>query len=223
MRKIVAGAFVSLDGVMQAPGGPEEDPTGGFEHGGWTVPYWDEPMGRFMDACFSQPFDLLLGRRTYEIFAAHWPFVGEDDPIGTLFNGVTKYVASSRAAPFEWNNSVAVTGDVATEIARLTQGSGPMLLTQGSSVLLRTLLAHDLVDEFRLLTFPLVLGRGKRLFGQGTAPGALSLVENTLSTTGVTMSVYARAGAVKTGSFALPQSSDAELARRETMKSEGRS
>lgn len=223
MRKIVAGAFVSLDGVMQAPGGPEEDPTGGFEHGGWTVPYWDEPMGRFMDACFSQPFDLLLGRRTYEIFAAHWPFVGEDDPIGTLFNGVTKYVASSRAAPLEWNNSVAVTGDVATEIARLKQGSGPMLLTQGSSVLLRTLLAHDLVDEFRLLTFPLVLGRGKRLFGQGTAPGSLSLVENTLSTTGVTMSVYARAGAVKTGSFALPQSSDAELARRETMKSEGRS
>ncbi len=109
---------------MQAPGGPEEDPTGGFEHGGWTVPYWDEPMGRFMDACFSQPFDLLLGRRTYEIFAAHWPFVGEDDPIGTLFNGVTKYVASSRAAPLEWNNSVAVTGDVATEIARLKQDRG---------------------------------------------------------------------------------------------------
>lgn len=220
MRKIVAGAFVSLDGVMQAPGGPEEDPTGGFEHGGWTVPYWDEPMGQFMDACFSQPFDLLLGRKTYEIFAAHWPFVGEDDPIGQVFNRVTKHVATSSAAPLGWNNSVAVTGDVATEVARLKQGSGPMLLIQGSSVLVQTLLDHDLIDEFRLLTFPLLLGRGKKLFGQGTKAGTLKLAESSVSTTGVTMSVYARAGTVKTGTFALPQNSEAELARREKMKAE---
>jgi dihydrofolate reductase len=119
MRKIVAGAFVSLDGVMQAPGGPEEDPTGGFEHGGWTVPYWDEPMGRFMDVCFSQPFDLLLGRKTYEIFAAHWPFVEENDPIGKVFNEATKYVAISSTSPLAWNNSVALTGDVAAEVGRL--------------------------------------------------------------------------------------------------------
>ena len=221
MRKIVAGAFVSLDGVMQAPGGPEEDPTDGFEQGGWTVPYWDEPMGQFMDECFSQPFDLLLGRKTYEIFAAHWPFVGEDDPIGKAFNGVTKYVATSSTAPLSWRNSVALKGDVAAEVSRLKQGDGPMLLTQGSSVLLQTLLAHDLIDELRLLTFPLVLGRGKRLFGQGTKAGALKLAENRVSTTGVTMSVYARAGAVKTGSFELPRTSDAERARREQMKREG--
>jgi len=221
MRKIVAGAFVSLDGVMQAPGGPEEDPTGGFEHGGWTVPYWDEPMGHFMDACFSQPFDLLLGRKTYEIFAAHWPFVGEDDPIGGVFNEVTKYVATSSSSPLTWKNSVALTGDVVAEIARLKQGTGPVLLTQGSSILLQTLLAPDLIDEFRLLTFPLVLGNGKKLFGPGSKAGALKLAESNVSTTGVTMSVYARAGAVKTGTFELPQSSDAELARRDRIKRQG--
>lgn len=221
MRKIVAGAFVSLDGIMQAPGGPEEDPSGGFRHGGWTVPYWDEPMGRFMDECFSQPFDLLLGRRTYEIFAAHWPFVGEDDPIGRTFNEVTKYVATSSKAPLQWRNSVALEGDVVTAVARLKHGDGPMLLTQGSSVLLHTLQAHDLIDEFRLLTFPVLLGRGKRLFGQQTKEGALRLAESSVSTTGVTMSVYARSGSVTTGTFALPQASEAELARRERTEREG--
>lgn len=221
MRKIVAGAFISLDGVMQAPGGPPEDPTGGFKYGGWTVPYWDEPMGEFMGECFAKPFDLLLGRKTYEIFAAHWPFAGEDDPIGTSFNAVTKYVATSSTAPLTWKNSVALNGDVATEVAHMKQGDGPALLTQGSSVLLQTLLAHDLVDEFRLLTFPLVLGPGKRLFGQGARAGALKLIESKVSTTGVTMGVYARAGAVEMGSFELPNVSEPELARREKMKREG--
>ena len=221
MRKVVAAAFLSLDGVMQAPGGPPEDPTGGFAFGGWTVPYWDEPMGRFMDEMFSSPFDLLLGRKTYEIFAAHWPFVGAGDPIGERFNAVTKYVATSSAEPLTWTNSVPVRGDVAAEIARLKQEDGPMLLTQGSSVLLQTLLAHDLIDEFRLLTFPLVLGPGKRLFGQGTQPGALKLTATSVSTTGVIMSVYARAGAVSTGSFELPDPSPAEIARRERMAREG--
>ncbi len=220
MRKIVAGAFVSLDGVMQAPGGPGEDPTGGFLHGGWTVPYWDEPMGHFMDECFAQPFDLLLGRKTYEIFAAHWPFVEGNDPIGKVFSQVTKYVATSSTAPLEWKNSISLAGDVVADIARLKQADGPVLLIQGSSMLLQTLLAHDLIDEFRLLTFPLVLGRGKRLFGHGATPVALALAQSAVSSTGVTMSVYARAGAVKTGTFELPQSSEAELARRDRMKRE---
>jgi len=221
MRKLVAAAFVSLDGVMQAPGGPPEDPSGGFTHGGWTVPYWDEPMGRFMDEMFSGPFDLLLGRRTYEIFAAHWPFVGSGDPIAERFNAVTKYVATSSAQPLAWHNSVALEGDVAAAIGRLKTENGPTLLTQGSSVLLQTLLAHDLIDEFRLLVFPVILGSGKRLFGGGTKPGALTLTAASVSTSGVTMSVYERAGAISIGSFELEHPSEAELARRERMKREG--
>ncbi|AUW43485.1 dihydrofolate reductase family protein [Rhizobium leguminosarum] len=221
MRKLVAAAFVSLDGVMQAPGGPREDPTGGFTQGGWTVNYWDEPMGQFMGGIFTDPFELLLGRKTYEIFAAHWPFVGKDDPIGKVFNAVTKYVATTSTRPFTWANSVALRGDAAAEIARLKQQDGPVLLTQGSSGLLQTLLAHDLIDELRLLTFPLVLGPGKRVFGQGAKPEALKLTATTVSTTGVIMSVYERAGAIKTGSFELAQPSEAEIARRERMKREG--
>lgn len=221
MRKLVAAAFVSLDGVMQAPGAPQEDPTGGFTLGGWTVNYWDEPMGQFMGGIFTDPFELLLGRRTYEIFAAHWPFVEKDDPIGQVFNAVTKYVATSSTEPLDWENSIALRGDVAAEIARLKQEDGPALLTQGSSGLLQTLLAHDLIDEFRLQTFPLVLGPGKRLFGQGAKPEALKLTANSVSTTGVIMSVYERAGAIKTGTFELAQPSEAEIARRERMKREG--
>jgi dihydrofolate reductase len=221
MRKLIAAAFVSLDGVMQAPGGPPEDPSGGFAHGGWTVPYWDEPMGRFMDEMFSRPFDLLLGRRTYEIFAAHWPFVGNGDPIAERFNAVTKYVATSSAQPLAWQNSVALRGDVAAAIGRLKQEDGPTLLTQGSSVLLQTLLAQDLIDEFRLLVFPVILGSGKRLFGGGAKPGALTLTATSVSTSGVTMSVYERAGAITIGSFELEHPSEAEMARRERMKREG--
>ncbi|MBF9234119.1 dihydrofolate reductase family protein [Microvirga alba] len=220
MRKVVAAAFASLDGVMQAPGGPSEDPTGGFTHGGWTVDYWDEPMGQFMGEIFSSPFDLLLGRKTYEIFAAHWPFVEGGDPTAEMFNSVTKYVATSSKEPLAWTNSVALRGDVAAEIARLKQEDGPNLLTQGSSILLQTLLAHDLIDEFRILIFPLVLGQGKRLFGRGTKPGALKLAGTTVSTTGAIMSVYDRAGAISKGSFALEHPSEAELARRERMKRE---
>ncbi len=221
MRKLVAAAFVSLDGVMQAPGGPTEDPTGGFTQGGWTFHYWDEPMGTFMGEIFSNPFDLLLGRKTYEIFAAHWPFAGADDLTAVLFNRVTKYVATSSTAPLAWENSVTLGADVPAAIAKLKKTDGPTLLTQGSSVLLQTLLAHDLIDEFRLLTFPLVLGSGKRLFGSGTKPGALKLASTALSTTDVIMSVYARAGAISTGSFQLPETSAVEVARQERMKREG--
>jgi dihydrofolate reductase len=221
MRKVVAAAFVSLDGVMQAPGGPPEDPTGGFTLGGWTVHYWDEPMGQFMGEMFSNSFDLLLGRKTYEIFAAHWPFVGADDPIAKRFNAVTKYVATSSTEPLTWTNSVALRGDIAAAVARMKQEDGPTLLTQGSSVLLQTLLAHDLIDEFRLLIFPLVLGPGKRLFGQGAKPGALKLAATTVSTTGVVMSIYERAGAISTGSFELEHPPDSELLRRARMEREG--
>jgi dihydrofolate reductase len=163
----------------------------------------------------------LLGRKTYEIFAAHWPFVEGSDPTAALFNRVTKYVATSSEEPLTWTNTVALRGDVAAEITRLKQEDGPTLLTQGSSVLLQTLLAHDLIDEFRLLIFPLVLGPGKRLFGQGTKPGALKLTATTVSTTGVIMSVYDRAGAISTGSFELPHPSEAEIARRARMQREG--
>lgn len=219
MRKVIAAAFVSLDGVMQAPGGPEEDPTGGFEHGGWTVDYWDDAMGEAMGALFAEPFDLLLGRKTYDIFAAHWPYV-EDDPIADSFNAVTKYVATHSVEQLAWQNSVAISGDVPTEIARLKEEDGPTLLIQGSSVLIQALLARGLIDEFRLLVFPLVLGPGKRLFGDGTIPAALKLVETSTSTTGVVMSRYLPAGPVHTGSFALENPTEAELARREKMQQE---
>ena len=217
MRKLVAAAFVSLDGVMQAPGGPTEDPTGGFTEGGWTVNYWDDVMGRHMDESFGQPFDLLLGRKTYEIFAAYWPFVGEDDPIGQAFDRVTKYVATSSTAPLTWVNSVALNGDVAAQVAELKRGEGPTLLTQGSSVLLQTLIAHDLVDEFRVMTFPVLLGPGKKLWGSGVHPAALKLSSTKVSTTGVIISAYEPAGAIKTGSFPGPDPSEAEKARQARM------
>lgn len=219
MRKVIAAAFVSLDGVMQAPGGPEEDPTGGFALGGWTATYWDEVMGRSMDLMFEAPFDLLLGHKTYEIFAAHWPYM-QDDPIAEAFNRVTKYVATSSRAPLTWNNSIAL-HDAAAEVARLKAGDGPTLLTQGSSHLLQTLIAQGLVDEFRLMTFPVVLGRGKRLFGEALPPFALTLTATETSATGVVISRYAPAGAVPIGSFAPETPSEAELARRARMEREG--
>lgn len=219
MRKVIAATFVSLDGVMQAPGGPEEDTAGGFKFGGWTFHYWDEVMGEAMGGTFNAPFDLLLGRKTYEIFAAHWPQI-QNDPIADSFNAVKKYVATRSDRPLTWNNSVALR-DAGTEVARLKQQDGPVLLIQGSSDLIQTLLANDLIDEFRLLVFPVVLGRGKKLFGDGALPIGLKLVESKASTTGVIISTYARAGEVKTGSFALEEPSEAELERRARAATEG--
>jgi dihydrofolate reductase len=213
MRKVIAATFVSLDGVMQAPGGPEEDPAGGFKFGGWTFHHWDEVMGEAMGATFNAPFDLLLGRKTYDIFAAHWPYTPSDDPIAERFNAVTKYVATRSDRPLTWNNSVALR-DAAAEVARLKQQDGPVLLIQGSSELIQTLLANDLIDEFRLLVFPVLLGKGKKLFGNGTLPIGLKLLESKASSTGVIMSTYVRAGEVSTGSFALEQPTEAELERR---------
>jgi dihydrofolate reductase len=223
MRKVIAATFVSLDGIMQAPGGPDEDPTVGFKLGGWTVNYWDNAMGQAIGGIFEAPFDLLLGRKTYEIFAAHWPYIGDDAddaPIAKKFNETTKYVATNSLKELSWQNSLILRGNVATEVARLKQQNGPDLLIQGSSVLIQTLLANDLIDEFKLLIFPLVLGPGKRLFGEGTKPAALTLVDSKTSTTGVTMNTYHPAGAINPGSFALAEPTDAELARREKMKRE---
>lgn len=227
MRKVVASIFLSLDGVMQAPGGPEEDPTGGFAYGGWTVPYWDDALAEAMEAAFSRPFDLLLGRRTYDIFAAHWPHVatepgaegyepGEAD-IATKFNDAAKHVATHSPDTLAWSNSHWLGEDVAGAVRELKRGDGAELLIQGSSVLLQTLLSHDLVDEFRLLIYPVVLGRGKRLFGEDTRPGALDVVNSTVSPSGVIIANYTRAGDVGTGSFAFETPTAAELERRKTL------
>ncbi len=204
MREVIAQTFLSLDGVMQAPGGPEEDADGGFALGGWSFHYWDEMMGSVMDAAFRRPFDLLLGRRTYDIFAAHWPRVGDDDLVADKFNNsAVKHVATSSPGTLTWKNSQALRGDAAAAVAELKKGEGPELLLQGSSQLIQALLKNDLIDEFRLWVFPVVLGPGKRLFGEGTLPGALKLVDLKHSTTGVTIGTYRRAGEVKPGSFAL--------------------
>lgn len=222
MREVITGAFVSLDGVMQAPGGPEEDPTGGFAYGGWVAPHLDEVFGRAIDGMFGRPFDLLLGRRTYEIFAAHWPYAegGDDDSIARLFNRVTKYVATRSSVELGWAGSVALR-DAAVDVAALKREDGPALVTQGSSQLIQTLLAGDLIDEINLFTFPVVLGGGKRLFGAGAAPAAFALVDSAVTTKGVVIARYRRAGDVATGDFAMDPPTPAEVARRERMKREG--
>jgi len=218
MRKLVVAAFVTVDGVMQAPGTPEEDPTGGFDQGGWSVNYWDEMMGRAMGEVFGRPFDLLLGRRTYEIFAAHWPYV-EDDPAAAL-NSARKHVASRTLRDLTWNNSTLLDGDAADAVRRLKAEDGPDLVTQGSSELIQTLLEHDLVDELRVWTFPVLVGPGKRLFDRGTMPAGLELVDSATSTTGVLMSTYRRAGEIQRGSFGLETPTEAEIERRARLAAE---
>ncbi|HZA59402.1 MAG TPA: dihydrofolate reductase family protein [Solirubrobacterales bacterium] len=215
MRKLAVNTFVSLDGVMQAPGGPEEDPTGGFTHGGWSVNYWDDVMGEVM-AAGTRPYELLLGRGTYEIFAAHWPYV-TDDPIADELNSVPKHVASTTLEEVTWNNSTLISGDVAEYVAKLKDQDGPEIQVHGSWGLIQTLLRHDLIDEFRLFIFPLVLGTGKRLFGDGTIPAGLKLVDSKLSTTGVMITTYERAGKISYGSFAFDEPTDAEVERRQRL------
>ena len=202
MRRLVVSTFLTLDGVMQAPGGPGEDDSGGFTHGGWSVRYWDEHMGQVMGAAMSAPFDLVLGRRTYDIFAAYWPHAPEEAGAKPL-NDATKYVASRSRPTLEWAGSVLIEGDAAEGVAALKEGEGPELQVHGSGNLVQTLLRHHLVDEFRLWVFPVVLGSGKRLFADGTLPTGLSLVDSTVSTTGVVIGTYEPAGEVVTGSFAL--------------------
>jgi dihydrofolate reductase len=198
MRKIIVLTFISLDGVMQAPGGPTEDTSGNFKYGGWTVPYFDEFLGQEMTEQMNKPFDLLLGRKTFEIFASYWPHHPEE---GAGINQATKYVASNTLTNHEWEKTVFLKGNVATEIGQLKNLAGPDLQVHGSSVLIQTLLAHDLVDELWLKIFPVTLGTGKRLFGEGTNPAAYSLVEAKSSPAGVMIATFKRAGEVKTGSF----------------------
>ncbi len=202
MRALIVSTFLTLDGVMQAPGGPGEDDSGGFAHGGWSVTYWDEMMPAVMGEALSAPFDLVLGRRTYDIFAAHWPHASEEEG-AAVFNDATKHVASRSHPKLEWKNSVLIEGDAAAGIAALKREDAPELQVHGSGNLIQTLLRHNLVDTYRLWVFPLVLGSGKRLFAEGTVPAGLRLVDSTVSTTGVIISTYAPAGEVVTGSFAL--------------------
>ncbi|QND56206.1 dihydrofolate reductase family protein [Mesorhizobium huakuii] len=216
MRKIIAATFVSLDGVMQAPGGPEEDPVGGFSFGGWTFHYFDEVGGAAMEELFSKPFALLLGRRTYDIFAAYWPY--QKDPIADAFNPATKYVATHRPDTLTWQNTQSLGPDIVATLRRLKQEDGPDLLIQGSGNLIQTLLANGLIDEIRLMIFPLVLGKGKRLFGDSAMPAAFKLAKSQSSSTGVIMATYERAGEIEVGSFVTGEPSNAELERRRNWK-----
>jgi dihydrofolate reductase len=204
MRKLVVLSFITLDGVIQAPGGPGEDPSGGFKYGGWSVQYFDDVLGNVLTAQMGHPFDLLLGRKTYDIFAAHWPRVGDDDPVARVINRARKYVVSHRPVNLDWKTTIPISGDVAEKIKQLKKEAGPELQVHGSGNLIQTLLKSDLVDEFWLKTFPVALGSGKRLFAEGTMPAGFRLIDSKISPSGVVASSYARAGEVKLGSFQLP-------------------
>jgi dihydrofolate reductase len=212
MRELIVNTFISLDGVMQAPGGPEEDPSGGFEHGGWSFGYWDEQMGESMGEFMGKPFDLVLGRKTYEIFAAHWPHSQEEG--AAELNAATKHVASTTLTQLDWQNSHLIEGDVVAGVRALKEQDGPELQVHGSATLLQTLIGAGLVDVFRVMIFPLVLGRGKRLFGDGTVPEGFELMSSSTASTGVIMATYRTGAEIKSGSFALDDPSDAELERR---------
>jgi dihydrofolate reductase len=201
MRKLIVSTFLTLDGVMQAPGGPGEDDSGGFAHGGWSVNYWDEQMGQVMGEAMSAPFDLVLGRKTYDIFAAYWPHAPEEAGAKPL-NEATKYVASRGQPALEWSRSVLIEGDAAEGIAALKKSDGPELQVHGSGNLIQTLLRHSLIDQYRLWVFPLVIGSGNRLFADGTIPSGLRLADSKVSTTGVIIGTYEPAGEIVTGSFA---------------------
>jgi dihydrofolate reductase len=213
MRKLAVNTFMSLDGVMQSPGGPDEDPTGGFELGGWAANYFDDEM--MSQVAEAGPYELLLGRGTYEIFAAHWPH--DEGPIADQLNGTRKHVASTTLEKVEWNNSTLITGDVAEYVARLKEEDGPEIQVHGSPGLIQTLLEHDLIDEYRLWIFPLAIGTGKRFFGAGTIPAAFKLADSKVSKTGVTINTYERAGEIDRGSFEFDEPTEAELQRRERL------
>jgi dihydrofolate reductase len=221
MRKLIVGAQVSIDGIMQAPGGPNEDPTNGFRFGGWAMPYFSQEFGEEIDHLFKPSFDLLLGRRTYEIFAAYWPYQSEpDNNIATLFNRVRKYVVSrSGDVDTGWADSVLL-HDI-TDVKRLKQGNGPNLLTQGSTELVHALLANDLVDAISIFTVPIILGSGKKLFVDGSAQHSFKLVRSRISTNGLVVTHYEREGGIKIGNAAADSPSKREITRRERLKREG--
>ena len=222
MRKIVVGAFVSMDGVMQAPGGPSEDPTKGFGFGGWVMPYFGPEFGEEVDRIFQEQFDLLLCRKTYEIFAAYWPYYDEDADhggIAKLFNNIKKYVVSrSGEVDTGWAGSVLLR-DVA-EVKRLREEDGPNLVTQGSTELVHALLANDLVDAMSIFTVPVVLGGGKKLFADGSAPHSFKLTRSRVSSNGLVIGHYERGGEIQIGDTAADAPSAREVARQERMKRE---
>jgi dihydrofolate reductase len=206
MRKLIVLSFITLDGIMQAPGGPEEDPSGGFKYGGWSVGYFDESLGNIMAEQMGHPFDLLLGRKTYDIFAAYWPRAADD--IGQGINRATKYVVSHRPVSLEWKTTVPINGDVVGKIKKMKAENGPELQVHGSGNLIQTLLKHDLVDEFWLKTYPVALGTGKRLFAEGTMPAGFTMLQSQITPSGVVVASYGRAGEIKVGSFALEPSAE---------------
>jgi dihydrofolate reductase len=214
MRILAVNTFMSLDGVMQAPGGPDEDPTGGFELGGWGVNYFDDEMMKRVAE--SGPYELLLGRGTYEIFAAHWPY--DEGPIADHLNSTRKHVASNTLKQVDWNNSTLIAGDVADYVRALKEEDGPEIQVHGSPGLIQTLLRHDLIDEYRLWIFPLVLGSGKRFFGEGAVPAGLRLVDSATTRSGVTINVYTRAGEIEPGSFEFEEPTEAEVERRRRLE-----
>ena len=201
MRKIITTTFLTLDGVVQAPGGPTEDTTGGFAYGGWSVNYWDELMGTVMKGFMSVPFELLLGKNTYEIFAAYWPHTKEDAVVAEPFNATKKYVVSEKSFEPSWQNSTCITGDIVKQINKLKAGDGPDLWVHGSGKLIQILLKHQLIDRMHLWIFPVTVGAGKKLFAEGTQAEGFKLVESKSSTTGVIIATYESAGALKTGSI----------------------
>jgi dihydrofolate reductase len=215
MRKLIASTFVSLDGVMQAPGGPQEDPgAGSFPFGGWSFTFWDEVMDRSMTGFDGKDRELVLGRRTYEIFEAYWPYQPADNPVAQTLNSIRKHVASRTLGKVLWNNSTLLAGDVVAAVAALKSQSGDDLQIIGSGNLIQTLRAASLIDEYTVWTFPVVLGRGKKLFEAGAKAGALRLAASQTSTTGVVMSTYVPAGEVPLGSFAQAEPSAKEVERR---------
>ena len=206
MRKLVVGTFLTLDGVMQAPGGPNEDLEGGFQHGGWLVPYFDEKFGEIMTEWTKRAGAFLLGRKTYEIFAASWPKSTDPaDEIATALNTRPKYVASQTLDKVNWNNSRLLKGDIAEEVAKLKAQQGGEIQVHGSGALLQTLLKHDLIDTLRIWQFPVVIGTGKRLFGDGTIPGSFRLVDTQHTTTSAVLHVYDRAGSLRYGEVEVGQ------------------
>jgi|BarGraIncu00222A_1022003.scaffolds.fasta_scaffold19517_3 dihydrofolate reductase len=221
MRRLITITQVTLDGIMQAPGGPEEDPRGGFTQGGWVMPFQDPVVGEIMGEIMSGEFDLLLGRRTYEIFAGYWPYAADDNPIAKAFNKATKYVVTNSLDRFDWVNTRRMSGDAVEAIRRLKASDGPELHTWGSSELLQTLFAADLIDEFRTLVYPVVLGKGKRLFESGVPSRGLTLVQSRSTPKGVLFNTYAPAGPLPKGSFQSENPSDAELTRRKKLAAEG--
>ncbi len=216
MRRLTGAVFISLDGVMQAPGGPEEDPTSDFRFGGWVQPFWSEEMGPF-EKLIDAEYDLLLGKRTYDIFAAYWPY-NQDIPIGARFQRINKYVLTHSDEPLEWENSHRLSGDTAEAVAELKKSEGRDLLIQGSSTLYPPLLEAGLIDRLMLMTFPVLLGKGKSIFDRWEGSGALTLVDSFVSSTGVLTAIYEPAGEVRTGTFESKPPSAAELERREKME-----